>query len=100
MVKYLPAVQETRQSLGQENPLEKGMAIHSSILARRIPWTEEPGKPQSVESQRVGNNCATNTTTKPVWLVCLQGEIRAQTHTQKEEQEASQEERLQEKKPC
>ena len=45
MVKNLPAMQETRvQSLGQENPLEKGMAIHSSILAWRIPWTEEPGK--------------------------------------------------------
>ena len=44
MVKNLPAVQETRlQSLGWENPLEKGMAIHSSILAWRLPWTEEPG---------------------------------------------------------
>ena len=45
MVKNLPAMQETRvQSLGQENPLEKGMATHSSILALRIPRTEEPGK--------------------------------------------------------
>ena len=44
MVKNLPAIQETWvQSLGQEDPLEKGMAIHSSILAWRIPWTEEPG---------------------------------------------------------
>ena len=44
MVKNLPAIRETRiQSLGQENPLEKGMATHPSILARRIPWTEEPG---------------------------------------------------------
>ena len=44
MVKNLPAVQETQvQSLGQEVPLEKGMATHSSILAWRIPWTEEPG---------------------------------------------------------
>ena len=43
--KNLPAVQETWVwSLGQENPLEKGMAIHSSILAWRIPWTEEPGE--------------------------------------------------------
>ena len=43
-VKKLPAMQETQvQSLGQEDPLEKGMATHSSILARRIPWTEEPG---------------------------------------------------------
>ena len=44
MVKNLPAMQETQvQSLGQEDPLEKGMATHSSILAWRIPWTEEPG---------------------------------------------------------
>ena len=43
-VKNLPAMQETWvQSLGQEDPLEKGMATHSSILAWRIPWTEEPG---------------------------------------------------------
>ena len=45
MVKNLPEMQETRVwSLGQENPLEKGMATHSSILAWRIPWTEEPGR--------------------------------------------------------
>ena len=44
VLKDLPAVQETRvQSLDQEDPLEKGMATHSSILAWRIPWTEEPG---------------------------------------------------------
>ena len=50
----LPAMQETRvQSLGQEDPLEKGMATHSSILPWRIPWTEEPGRLQSRESQRV-----------------------------------------------
>ena len=43
-VKRLPAMQETRvRSLGQEDPLEKGMTTHSSILALRIPWTEEPG---------------------------------------------------------
>ena len=48
LVKNLPAVQETRvQSLGQEDPLEKEMANHSSILAWRIPWTEEPGGLQS-----------------------------------------------------
>ena len=40
------------QSLGQEDPLEKGMAIHSSILACRIPWTEEPGRLQSMGSQK------------------------------------------------
>ena len=55
MVKNLPAMQETRvQTLDQKDPLEKGMAIHSSILAWRIPWTEEPGRPQSMGSQRVG----------------------------------------------
>ena len=44
MVKNLPAMQETQvQSLGWENPLEKGMTTYSSILARKIPWTEEPG---------------------------------------------------------
>ena len=44
MVKNLPAMQETRvRSLGGEGPLEKGMAVHSSILAWRIPWTEKPG---------------------------------------------------------
>ena len=54
MVKNLPAMPETRvQSLGQENPLEKGMATHSSILAWKIPWTEEPGRLQSRGSQRV-----------------------------------------------
>ena len=43
-VKHLPTMQETQiRSLGQEDPLEKGMATHSSILAWRIPWTEEPG---------------------------------------------------------
>jgi len=47
-IKNLPAIQETRvQSLGQEDPLEKGMANLSSILAWRIPWTEEPGRLQS-----------------------------------------------------
>ena len=54
VVKNLPALQETWvQSLGQEDPLKKGMAIYSSILAWRIPWTEEPGGLQSIGSQRV-----------------------------------------------
>ena len=49
MVKRLPAMQETRvQSLGWEDPLEKEMAAHSSILAWKIPWTEEPGRLQSM----------------------------------------------------
>ena len=53
-VKNLPAMQETRvQFLGQEEPLEKGMAPHSSTLAWRIPWTEEPGRLQPMGSQRV-----------------------------------------------
>ena len=57
MVKDLPAMQETPvPSLGQEDPLEKGMANHSSILAWRIPWTEKPGRLQSMESQTVGHN--------------------------------------------
>ena len=52
LVKNLPATQETRvRSLGQEDPLEKEMATHSSILAQRIPWTEEPGRLQSMGSQ-------------------------------------------------
>ena len=54
MVKNLPAMQETWiQSLGWEDPLEKGMATHSSILAWRIPWAEEPGRLQSTGSRRV-----------------------------------------------
>ena len=59
MVKNLPAMLETRvQSLGQEDPLEKRMATHSSILAWRIPWTEDPGGLQSMggQSQRVRHN--------------------------------------------
>ena len=57
IVKNLPAMQETRvRSLGQEDSLEKGMAPHSSILAWRIPWTEEPGGVQVMGSQRVRYN--------------------------------------------
>ena len=57
MVKYPPAVQESWvQSLGEEDPLEEGMATHSSILAWRIPWTEEPGGLRSTRSQRVGHD--------------------------------------------
>ena len=57
MVKNLPAMQETGvQSLGQEDPLEKEMATHSSILAWRIPWTEEPGGLPSMGSHRVGHD--------------------------------------------
>ena len=57
VVKNLPAIQETRvQSLGREAPLEKGMAIHSSIVAWRIPWTEKPGGLQFMGSHRVGHD--------------------------------------------
>ena len=57
LVKNLPAMQETRvQSLGWEDPLEKGMETHSSILTWEIPWTEEPGGLQSMGSQRVGHH--------------------------------------------
>ena len=57
MVKSLPAGRETEvRSLGQEDPLEKEMATHSSTLAWKIPWTEKPGKLQSMGSQRVGHD--------------------------------------------
>ena len=57
VVKTPPARQETRvQSLGWEDPLEEEMAVHSSILARKIPWTQEPGRLQSMGSQKVGPN--------------------------------------------
>jgi len=59
--KNLPALQEIRvRSLHWKDPLEKGMAIHSSILAWRIPWTEEPGGLQSMGSQKVGHGSLTN----------------------------------------
>ena len=57
MVKCLPAMQETQvRSLDWENPLEKEMATHSSTLAWKIPWTEKPGKLQSMGSQSVGHD--------------------------------------------
>ena len=56
-VKRLPVMRETQvRPLGWEDPLEKEMATHSSILAWKIPWTEEPGRLQSMESLRVGHN--------------------------------------------
>ena len=65
ILKNLPTMQVTWvQSLGQEGPLEKEMATHSSILAWRIPWTEEPGGLQSMGSQRVGHNLLN--TIKPI----------------------------------
>ena len=57
VVKNTPAMQEMRvQSLGQEDPLEKGIVTHSSILSWRSPWTEEPGRLQSVGLQKVRHN--------------------------------------------
>ena len=60
MIKNPPVIQEPQEtqvrSLGGEDPLEEEMATHSSILAWRIPWTEEPGGLQSIESQRVGHD--------------------------------------------
>ena len=61
MVKNLPAgdARGRLQCLSREDPLKEGMATHSSILAWRIPWTEEPGGLRSMESQRVGHDLAT-----------------------------------------
>ena len=57
MVKHLPTMQETQvRSLGQEDPLEQEMATHSSTLAWKILWMEEPGKLQSMGSKRVGHD--------------------------------------------
>ena len=57
MVKHLPAMLETQVlSLGQENPLQKEMATHLSIRAWKIPWTKQPGRLQSMESQRIGHD--------------------------------------------
>ena len=62
--KESPTVQEIQvRSLGQKDPLKKGMPTHSSILAWKIPWTVQPGGLQSMKSQRVGHNWATNTPT-------------------------------------
>ena len=56
MVKNMPAIESRVQPLGQEDPLEKDTATHSSILDWKIPWTEEPGRLQSKGSQRVGHD--------------------------------------------
>ena len=67
------AVLETRDgSLGWEDPLEKEMATHSSILAWKISWTEEPGGLQSMGSQRVRHDCATNTLTNAISIQVVQ----------------------------
>ena len=71
-VQNLPAMQETWVwSLGREDPLTKGKATHWSILARRIPWTEEPGGLQSMGSNRVGHDWATNTFAYAYKYLCI-----------------------------
>ena len=84
MVKNLPVIQETWvQSLGWDDPMEKGVAIHSSILAWRIPWTEEPGRLQPMASQRAFDYTGHNnygkflkrweyqTTLQASWEICM-----------------------------
>ena len=74
MRKNLSAMQETWvRSLGQENPLEKGMATHSNILVWRIPWTEESGGLQSMGSWRVGHDWTSNTFTFKINGELLEG---------------------------
>ena len=79
MVKCLPVMWETQvQSLGPEDPLEKEMATHSSTLARRIPWREEPGRLQSMGSQRVGHDRATSLSSVQTWFSSVQSLDRLQ----------------------
>ena len=75
-IKNLLAMQETQVRFqGWEDPLEKGMAIHSNILACRILWTEEPGRVQSMGSQRVRHEWATNNFTLADFLFELSGDM-------------------------
>ena len=73
LVKNLPAMETWVGSPGWEDPLEKGMANHSSTLAWRIPWTEEQGRIQSMGSQRVRHNCMTFTfiMNNAVMIICI-----------------------------
>ena len=81
MVKNLPAVQEAwLWSLGREDSLKKGMATHSSILAWRIPWTEEAGRLESMGLQRIRHYWVTHIFTFSVSL--KEAEIRTQIHTE------------------
>ena len=94
-VKNLPATQETWvRSLGQKDPLEKETAIHSSILAWRIPWTEKSGELQSIVLQRLGRDWATNVFTfgenigySPSWLskVLIHSIVRGECEQNSEE---------------
>ena len=79
-VKCLPTTQETQfRSLGQEDPLEKEMATHSSTLAWKIPWTEECGRLHSMGSQRVGHDRVTSLFTFYLLTVCFGSELRSST---------------------
>ena len=79
MVENQPTMQETWVgSLSWEDTLEEGMATHSSILAWRIPWTEEPGRLQSIESQRVGHDSSDLTHTYAEIILMLMGHILEQ----------------------
>ena len=72
MVKCLPAMWETQvQSLGREDPVEKGMATHSSILAWKIPGTKEPGGLQFMELERVRQDWMTNNFTFTSYYICM-----------------------------
>ena len=73
MVKNLPAMQKAQvRSLGQEDPLEKGMTTHSSILAMKNPWTEESGGLQSMRLQRIRHDWGTNTVTIHIYIfICI-----------------------------
>ena len=85
MVKNLPAIQETQvRFLGWEDTLEMGMAAHSSILAWRIPRTEEPDRSQSMESQRVRQDWMTNTFYTPKRYVKVLTPSTCECDTQKE----------------
>ena len=105
MVKKLPAMWETFRSLGWKDPLEKGLATHSSILAWKTPWTVEPGKLQSVGSQRVRHDWAANTHTHThthtcaTWLCKIvdEGSVWGQAARHSK---ASKQTRLVEKKVC
>ena len=92
MVKNPPAVQETWVlSLGWEEPLEEDMATHSSILAWRIPWTEEPGGLQSMASERVGHDWVTKPSTAHISLyidVCVCVCVRKREREQARENES------------
>ena len=82
MIKYLPAMWKTQlRRLGRKDPLEKEMATHSSILAWRIPWTEEPGRLQSIGMQRVRHDWAPNTFTfRCIWQENYRSDVLFLTH--------------------